>query len=241
MTRPSPSMAVALAALAVATAGSATAVTRQLLTGADVRNGTLSGADVRNASLTGADVRNGSLGLVDLGQAVRSAIAAPGPRGPVGPAGPAGPAAAAAPVPLADIGGDTQPIPDTTTTEIVWKEGATGIASEDPDAMHDDLVSPTRLTPASPGFYTVQVTVVWTQNATGDRELRVVRHLAAGGVESSPVARQSGDASAITQNASFLVRIEAGDSVAVSARQVSGAPLNLNPIRISLVRSAPLR
>ncbi len=238
MNRPSPSMAVALAALVVATAGSATAASRRLFTGADVKNATLTGADVRNASLTGADVRNGSIGLSDLGAAARDAIDAPGPQGPAGPTGPAG---AVAPVPLADIGGDSQAIPDATTTEIVWTEAVAGVAAQDPDGMHDDAVNPSRLTPPSPGFYTVQVTVVWTQNAVGDRELRVVRRPAGGGVESSPVARQTGDASAIAQNASFLVRIEAGDAIAVTARQGSGAPLNLNPIRISLVRSAPLR
>jgi hypothetical protein len=233
-------MAVALAALVVAAAGSATAASRQLFTGADVKNASLTGADVKNASLTGADVRNGSIGVGDLAPATRTAIGAAGSPGPQGPPGPPGAAAVAPPTPLASIGGDVQSIPNVTDTEVAWTETTVGIDSEDPDGMHDNVVNPGRLTPPSPGFYTLQVTVAWTANATGDRELRVLRRLA-NGTKSSPVARESADASALTQSAGFLVRIDPGDSVAVTARQTSGAPLNLVPIQISLVRSAPLR
>ncbi len=98
---PSPSMAVALAALVVATVGSAPAA-RQLLTGADVKDGSLTGADIRPGSLT---VRNLSPAALDalLGSTgpgstpiaasnLRSenARGSRGPRGPRGPRGTAG-------------------------------------------------------------------------------------------------------------------------------------------------------
>jgi hypothetical protein len=233
-------MAIALAALVVAAAGSATAASRQLFTGADVKNASLTGADVKNSSLTGTDVRNGSIGVRDLAPSARTVVGASGSAGPQGPPGPAGLAAVAPSTPLASIGGDTQAIPNGTDTEIDLTETTVGIVSEDPDGMHDNVVNPARLTPRSPGFYTLQVTVAWTANATGDRELRVLHRFANGSI-SSPVARQSADASALVQSAGFLLRIDPGDSVAVTARQTSGASLNLNPINVSIVRSAPLR
>jgi len=244
MARPSPAMAVALAALVAAAAGSATAASRQLFTGGDIQNASLTGADVANASLTGADVRNGTIGLVDLTRPARRAIGAsgsPGPQGPPGPPGTAGTAAISPPTPVASIGGDTQPIPSGTTTRVAWNEANTVLGALDPDGMHDDAVNADRLTPPSPGLYTVHVAVVWPANATGERELRIRRNLAAGGLQSSPVARQAADGSAIAQNGSFLVRIDPGDSVSVEVRQNSGVDLNLNPIQVSIAFAAPLR
>ena len=241
MARPSPSMAVALAALVVAAAGSATAASRQLFTGGDIRNASLTGADVLNGSLTGVDVRNGSIRLGDLAPGARRAIrtGSPGPQGPPGPPGAA--TAATSPTPVASIDGDTQPIPTATTTRIAWNEATTGTGAADPDGMHDDAVNPDRLTPPTPGFYTVQAAVAWSANAVGERELRIRRNLAGGGLQSFPVARQDADGSAIAQNASFLVRIDPGDSISVEVRQSSGADLNLNPIQVSVTLAAPLR
>ena len=241
MTRPSPSMAVTLAALVVAAAGSATAASRQLFTGSDIRNASLTGADVLNGSLTGADVRNGSIRLGDLAPAARSAIrtGSPGPQGPPGPPGAA--ASTPPPTPVANMGGDNQAIPTATTTRVAWSEAISGLGAADPDGMHSDTVNPDRLTPPSPGFYTVQATVVWSANVVGERELRIRRNLAGGGLQSSPVAREAADTSAIAQSASFLVRIDPGDSVSVEARQNSGGDLNINPIQVSVTLAAPLR
>lgn len=236
MARPSPSMAVALAALAAAAAGSATAASK-LLTGGDIRNASLTGADVRNASLTGADIRKASIGVRDLAPSARTA----GSPGPQGPPGPPGTAATPPLTPVASIGGDTQSILNGTGTRVAWSEAATALGADDPDRMHDDAVNPDRLTPPSPGFYAVQVAVAWPANAAGDRELRIRRNLAGGGSQSSPVARQAADDSAIAQNGSLLVRIEPGDSVSVEVTQTSGVALDLSPIRISIALAAPLR
>lgn len=62
--RPSPAMAVALAALFVALGGTASAAL--VITGRNVRNGSLHGADVHNGSLSGHDIRNGTIRAGDV-------------------------------------------------------------------------------------------------------------------------------------------------------------------------------
>jgi hypothetical protein len=62
---PSPAMVVALLALLVALGGSATAAV-QLVTSADIENGTIRSIDVRNGSLTGFDVDNNSIRGADV-------------------------------------------------------------------------------------------------------------------------------------------------------------------------------
>ena len=61
--RPSPAMAVAVAALFVALGGSAYALT---ITGASIVNGTVRGVDVKNHSLTGKDVKRDGVGGVTV-------------------------------------------------------------------------------------------------------------------------------------------------------------------------------
>ncbi len=248
MARPSPSIAIALAALVVAAGGSATAATRVLITGGDIRNATLTGVDVRNASLTGADIRDGSIALRDLAPSARRTIGAqgvPGPQGPQGPAGAPGNSGATAavpvPTPLASLDGGAQLIPSGRTTAVNWNEAADPNDAVDPDAMHSDDVNPDRLTPPIPGFYAVHVAVSWPANAVGDRELRIRRTSAGGGIREVPLARQAADGSSLVQNGSHLVRIDAGASISVLVRQGSGAELTLNPVRVSVTLTAPLR
>jgi hypothetical protein len=77
----SPASVIALIALFVALAGTATAGSVALITGAQIKNGSITGADVKKKSLTAAHVRG----------AVRGARGTSGPSGPAGPPGVAGP------------------------------------------------------------------------------------------------------------------------------------------------------
>jgi hypothetical protein len=92
--RPSPSMAVSLAALVVALGGTSYAaaminsqdVVDDSLRSVDIRNDTVRSLDVRDSSLRAKDFRAGSIPAGEQGPA--------GPTGPTGPAGPQGPAGA---------------------------------------------------------------------------------------------------------------------------------------------------
>jgi hypothetical protein len=68
------------AVVAVALGGAVTATAADLITGADIQNG----------SVKGADLKNGSVKKKDLAKGVRDAITAKGAAGPAGPQGPAG-------------------------------------------------------------------------------------------------------------------------------------------------------
>jgi hypothetical protein len=73
--RPSPGLAVAIAAVVLASVGSATAA--RLITGKQIKDGSITSRDVKNGSLTKADFKSGQLGV--------------GPQGPQGQPGGPGP------------------------------------------------------------------------------------------------------------------------------------------------------
>jgi hypothetical protein len=93
----------ALAAVAMLLVAAGTAGAAQMLTGADIKNGSLTGADVKDrslgskdlsaagmAALKGEDGAAGPAGAAGL-QGPKGEIGPAGPRGATGPAGPAGP------------------------------------------------------------------------------------------------------------------------------------------------------
>src|SRR5262245_22933029 len=81
-----PALVVAGIALFVALTSTAVATTAQLITGAQIKNGSVTGADVKNKSLTPKDFKGSVRGP-------RGLTGATGPAGPTGPQGPAtGPA-----------------------------------------------------------------------------------------------------------------------------------------------------
>jgi hypothetical protein len=92
MKRPSPSLAVSLAALVVALGGTGYAVTR-------LPKNSVGTAQIKQNAVTGAKVKAGSLDASDFKAGALSAAAAglagtQGPTGPAGPQGPAGPTGA---------------------------------------------------------------------------------------------------------------------------------------------------
>ena len=86
MKRPSPSLAVSLAALVVALGGTGYAVTQ-------LPKNSVGTAQIKQNAVTGAKVKAGSLDASDFKAGALSAAAAglAGPQGPTGPAGPQGP------------------------------------------------------------------------------------------------------------------------------------------------------
>src|SRR3954451_8122799 len=74
---------VAAAALSLSFAGGA--VAQQLITGANIKDGTVTTADIKNATIRVADLTSSTV------QTLKGARGPAGPAGPVGPRGPAGP------------------------------------------------------------------------------------------------------------------------------------------------------
>lgn len=72
ISRPSPSLAVSIAALVVASAGTATAASVIITKSSQVKANSLNGSDIKNSSLTGLDIKNGSIKAGDLASGVLS-------------------------------------------------------------------------------------------------------------------------------------------------------------------------
>lgn len=66
ISRPSPSLAVSIAALVVASAGTATAASVIITNSSQVKANSLNATDIQNGSLTGIDIKNGSIKAGDL-------------------------------------------------------------------------------------------------------------------------------------------------------------------------------
>ncbi|KAA1417944.1 hypothetical protein F0U44_15015 [Nocardioides humilatus] len=86
--KPSPSLAVAVAALVVSLGGTSYAVAQ--IGSADIVDDSVRSIDVTDGTLRSRDIRDGGVRLADLSDGARQA----GPVGPQGPQGPAGPAGA---------------------------------------------------------------------------------------------------------------------------------------------------
>lgn len=70
ISRPSPSLAVSIAALVIASAGTATAASVLITSSSQVKANSLNGTDIQNGSLTGVDIKNGSINAGDLASGV---------------------------------------------------------------------------------------------------------------------------------------------------------------------------
>jgi hypothetical protein len=224
---------VATLALFIALGGGAYAAIK--VTGRNVVNSSLTGKDVKNGSLRSADVA----GLRATDFAARQLPAGqPGASGPSGPTGATGakgetgttgetgetgPSGPGTTVTGPDAG---QPIIDTVITLVDLQNEL-----YDTGAIHapgaDQVVAPI------PGNYLVTASTTWSgNNVVGLRDIGVVVNNDLGGpivrVNQAPVGVD------FFQSVTVVVRLAAGDTVGLRARQDSGATRTLFRPRFSV-------
>jgi hypothetical protein len=89
--RMSPGQMALASAVTLAVAGAGTAQAANLLTGADIKDGTITGKDIRSGSITGSDIKVGSIQASDLSAKAEKALdgkdGAPGAKGDTGATG----------------------------------------------------------------------------------------------------------------------------------------------------------
>ncbi len=102
----------------------------------------------------------------------------------------------------------------------------------DTDGMHDAAgATPERLTAHTAGIYLVYGIVSWSANVAGTRTLRLVQHLADGGLEDFVISETpAAPIGTTTQNAVRLVQLGVGDYLTLTGSQSSGATLSAFPI-----------
>jgi hypothetical protein len=102
----------------------------------------------------------------------------------------------------------------------------------DTDNVHSTTTNSDQFTIGTPGVYTVSASARWVANATGTRTIALVVNGAT--VAVGPTVRGGStleDDSAV----SALVKLAANDVVKVAVAQDSGAALNVQNVRVSLV------
>jgi hypothetical protein len=95
--------------------------------------------------------------------------------------------------------------------------------------LHDPAVDNSRLTAPIAGLYELNGALAWDPNATGSRQITLLKNLSAfvaTDVTTGNATNSDTSVSFIGQTISSLVRLDAGDSVEMSARQTSGVTLN---------------
>ena len=85
--RPSVALVVSLIALFVALGGGATAASKVLFTGADIKNKSVTGKDIKNKTIGRKHLNNRALAMIDSSKTVAGAKGAKGTKGDRGPRG----------------------------------------------------------------------------------------------------------------------------------------------------------
>lgn len=113
-----------------------------------------------------------------------------------------------------------QSIPNSTTTALAWNS-----ESEDTHSGHDNDTNPSRYTAPIAGVYMVTVTVPWVQTSGGIREV----NLRVDGTTTYAGARDLNDQNiTFVQDATRLIRMNAGSYVEAVVQQSSGASLAID-------------
>jgi hypothetical protein len=209
--RPSPAMVIALIALFVSLGGTAAALNgSNTVFSDDITDNQVYSADVRNDALSG-----GGLAAVDLrANSVGSSEVINGSLGT---------GELSHSIPAARVTHSTaQSIPD-------FPPGATlafNTERYDTASIHDNATNNSRLTAPVTGIYAVTAEVDWTPNATGTRELTLMKN------GSTFIADDDRDGISVvfggqSQSVTAQVRLVAGDYVEVGVLQTSGGSLNV--------------
>jgi hypothetical protein len=215
-------------------------VTNSKLAKGAVTNSKLAKGAVTNSKLADGAVTNPKIaaGAVTADKLGPGVIGSGGP--PSGPAGGAltgsypNPTLSAGTVGTANFGtipavrvhkAADQSIPNGSSTAIVFDE-----ERYDTAGMHDPA-SNTLLTAPVSGIYLVTGQVLWAGNATGLRDLAVIR--SSGPVISESDSLPGSNLFLPTTLVQTVVRLAAGDSVKLAALQTSGGSLNINSDGVS--------
>jgi len=194
---------------------------------------TISSGDIIDNQVYSADVRNdtltsGGLAAVDLrpNSVAQSEIAASGVAASEITNGAVGTAELANSIPAAHATHSTsQSVPDFPGAGVL----AFDTERYDTASMHDNATNNSRLTAPVNGIYAVTAEVDWTPNATGRRELDLMKN------GSTIIADDDRDGIPISfsgqgQSVTAQVRLMAGDFVEVGVLQTSGGPLNVTSV-----------
>jgi hypothetical protein len=225
--RPSSAMVVALIALFVALGGSAAALSgSNTVFTDDIANDTQPASGGNPAGgLVAADLRPGSVGQSEIaaGGVAAGEIAAGGVAESEVLNGSLGTSEFSNSIPATRVThSSAQSIPD-------FPPGATlafNTERYDTASMHDNATNNSRLTAPVTGIYAVTAEVDWTPDATGTRELTLMKN------GSTFIADDDRDGISVvfggqSQSVTAQVRLVAGDFVEVGVLQTSGGSLNV--------------
>ena len=217
MKRPSPAMAVAMAALLVAVVGTAIAAP------AAIRSALNKSEKKRIAKIANQQItkRAPGLSVAGAGTANSANLAQAVQNGAIGTA------QMANGIPAASAYTTSQSIPNNTTTDLVLDNEHYDTAN-----MHSNATDNFRITAPVDGIYAVSAQVAWDINPNGERILRLMLN---GTDPIATVNQLPVTGAAQAQSVSAQVELDAGDHIVTEVHQNSGGSLGLSgPIGASV-------
>jgi hypothetical protein len=119
-----------------------------------------------------------------------------------------------------------QSIPNTTPTAVSFDA-----EDLDNDTMHDPASNPTRITCNTPGRYLISGIYGCDPNATGQRELRIVKNATGTSISGARViTKPDGTIGSVVVSPTMEVSLVAGDFLEMYIVQTSGGALNTTAI-----------